>query len=653
MAIRWPPGCARVAVACPTMIQYLTGICFVVVVWLVSASAVIGWGAFAWPLVISRTMRPSDLTRLFWTGLAVLLFLLLGAHLVIRIGPAIQAVVIGIGLVGLVRHRADVGQLVGRKARSLGPVVGALFVLFCLWAAHRSTAPVTQYDSAVYHIPVIAWYVQYPAVPGLANLHGRMAFNSVASLWGALFDSGWLEGRASHFCNSVLIVAMALTAFSSLGRVLRERTLPRASSLYAVFLLPAFVELLIDRNNASPTPDVATAIFLMAAIFALLNFLRDDGQQWSGSRSTQFRLTALLLALTLLSKPSAAGFVAGAGVLLLAFAWVKARSEWRSWTGALIFPTAFLAVWMLHGVVLSGYLVYPVAATGLPLPWRAPRLLAVAEAGWITQGSRYADDTAYGVDWSWLPYLWDKLVQRYYLWGLTLEPLVLSLLLAVLIILVGVRRGARGALWMWLAAPLAIGLLFWFFTAPSYRFGFALEWSLAAVLGAVLVRMVWMWRPAMSRTLLMFLVGLSAVVPVLLHAVWSDPPRRTNSLGAIFQGLQRTLLVDPGPDHGLHPLPDPETQSFETRSGLVLQVPVAQQACWRRILLCTPHPSPSLQLRQPGNLADGFVGLATFDQLDFPVQHSSYGDYVRCVNEDQSRERTCYERLNPQMRRPH
>ncbi len=633
------------------MIQFLTGISFVVAVWLVSVGAVIGWGALAWPFVISRTTRPSEVTRLFWTGLALLLFVLLAAHLAIRIGPAVQATVLVIGLVGLVRHRVDVWHLVQQKTRSLGPVVGALFALFCLWAAHRSTAPVTRYDSAVYHIPVIAWYVQYPAVPGLANLHGRMAFNSVASLWGALFDSGWLEGRASHFCNSVLIVTMALTAFSSVGRVLRERALPRASSLFAVFLLPAFVELLIDRNNASPAPDVATAIFLMAAIVALLDFLRDDGQQWSGSRSTQFRLTALLLALTLLSKPSAAGFVAGAGVLLLVFAWVKARSEWRSWTGALIFPTAFLAAWMLHGVVLSGYLVYPVAATGLPLPWTAPRLLAVAEAGWITQGSRYADDTAYGLGWSWLPYLWDRVTERYYLWGLTLEPLVLSLLLAVLIILVGVRRGARGALWMWLGAPLATGLLFWFFTAPSYRFGFALEWSLAAVLGAVLLRMVWAWRPALSRTLLIFLVGFSALAPVLLHAVWSDPPRPVPSVSAIYQGLQRVLLVEPGPDHGLQPLPDPETQPFVTRSGLVLQVPVAHQACWRRILLCTPHPSPSLRLRRPGNLAAGFVGLETFDQLAFPLPNSNYGDYVRCVNEDESRERACFERFNPKRRR--
>jgi hypothetical protein len=42
-------------------------------------------------------------------------------------------------------------------------------------------------------------------------------------------------------------------------------------------------------------------------------------------------------------------------------------------------------------------------------------------------------------------------------------------------------------------------------------------------------------------------------------------------------------------------------------SGLVVNVPDQTQLCWYAPLPCTPEPDPRLALREPGNLARGFV----------------------------------------------
>ena len=56
-----------------------------------------------------------------------------------------------------------------------------------------------------YHVQAVKWAKAYPVVPGIANLHGPLAFNNSSFLYDAMVDSGWWEGRGYHVANAVLL----------------------------------------------------------------------------------------------------------------------------------------------------------------------------------------------------------------------------------------------------------------------------------------------------------------------------------------------------------------------------------------------------------------------------------------------------------------
>ena len=65
--------------------------------------------------------------------------------------------------------------------------------------------------------------------------------------------------------------------------------------------------------------------------------------------------------------------------------------------------------------------------------------------------------------------------------------------------------------------------------------------------------------------------------------------------------------ITPAPDRGFISAPGAQTSSYQTLSGLVIQIPVQNGACWDSPLPCTPDPDPNLRLIVPGDLSKGFM----------------------------------------------
>lgn len=97
-------------------------------------------------------------------------------------------------------------------------------------------------------------------------------------------------------------------------------------------------------------------------------------------------------------------------------------------------------------------------------------------------------------------------------------------------------------------------------------------------------------------------VQLAVVALVLLFVAPVRPP----------------LLLAAFPDSPdrLPPLPAPPYTSVTTTSGLSLHVPVGTNQCWALPLPCTPYVRPELRLREPGNLAGGFILDAAREYVD-------------------------------------
>jgi hypothetical protein len=56
--------------------------------------------------------------------------------------------------------------------------------LVILALAYCSARLTRHYDTAFYHLNAVEWANAYPAVPGIVNLHGRLAYNSSFHMFG-------------------------------------------------------------------------------------------------------------------------------------------------------------------------------------------------------------------------------------------------------------------------------------------------------------------------------------------------------------------------------------------------------------------------------------------------------------------------------------
>ena len=132
-------------------------------------------------------------------------------------------------------------------------------------------------------------------------------------------------------------------------------------------------------------------------------------------------------------------------------------------------------------------------------------------------------------------------------------------------------------------APGALGFGFWFWTAPDPRFATFVFWSIAAT-GLAVALGAWD-RVGRVQSGGLLCVALAVLVALIL-------PRGADH---------------PGSEGGFQPVPRVSTDRFETKSGLILRVPVGTDQCWGAPQPCTPYPRTELHLRRPGDLRSGFV----------------------------------------------
>ncbi len=72
------------------------------------------------------------------------------------------------------------------------------------------------YDTYLYHAQAIRWIEEYGVVPGLGNLHYRLAYNSSYMTLQALFSFKWLTGQSFHAMNGFITVFMLIYVMNTL-----------------------------------------------------------------------------------------------------------------------------------------------------------------------------------------------------------------------------------------------------------------------------------------------------------------------------------------------------------------------------------------------------------------------------------------------------
>ena len=127
-----------------------------------------------------------------------------------------------------------------------------------MWLGLIALRPLEIYDAGLYHLQAILWNGSYPTVPGLGNLHGRLAFYTSYFLLQAAFDQGPLAGQSYRAVAGLLAVVFLTQVAVSVVRVLPialTRHAPQSASaadwLLALMALPTL--LTIGNEGLSTT----------------------------------------------------------------------------------------------------------------------------------------------------------------------------------------------------------------------------------------------------------------------------------------------------------------------------------------------------------------------------------------------------------------
>jgi hypothetical protein len=515
-------------------------------VWL---PAVVGFGSF-WR-VDGGPLRRAGIAGV--SGLAVLATFAVALHLVAPLSPPVAIVALVAGWILFIRARQKV--LAGVRAHEAVFAASLIVVLAAL-----TQLPARHYDSGLYFLQSVLWAQEHAQVPGLASLHPRLGYNSSWFALAAIVEIPGLVGRSSFFLNSLPVILASLVAADAVGRLrVGDR---RASTFY--FALAPFAAIYGAETLGSLCPDQPAAILTVLSLGFLVHALEDP----EGFSDAAF-IGALLAGFALTVKVSAI-VLAGAWA---AFLVVRRRSlDGRVRVLVIAAAAALFLPWLARGLVTSGCVLFPAAWSCFPsLSWSTPPAIVTQIDVYIRAWARWPGVPAHQAlrDWAWFPG-WLRS-------ALGLPHVSVPVVGAVFGVLAMRARLLRPSAVRLPLLVVAAGLAFWFFTAPSPRFGIAYLLS-----AAMLVLSAWAaedapgLRPSARR-----LTVLIVAVAALMYLHWSVRPLR--KLRADTFALARW------PE-----FPTVGVDRRVTSPGTEVKIPITTDQCWATAPPCTPWYAPGL-----------------------------------------------------------
>lgn len=413
---------------------------------------------------IGATLTRASLWRAFWYGW--LLTIVTGQiwNLLAPWNSLAQISVFSVGVWGIWHNRHWLRQ-------QLQTSQAALLVLLVIWVLLANGAVGAQsqesvgFDTGLYHTQSVRWIQGYAAVPGLGNLHERLAFNNAFAFYPALQMSGGYHATGYGLAYGLLFgVAVAGFADSILRRV---KHWPIAVIL---LVLTGFECVVAPINGLMTDP----AIWLLGALLF-----------WEVLQDTPDRRFIWLLAGVMIAiKLSAVVIALGLAVLTLR----KRKLEWAMvWSFSALIPAT------LRSIIVSGYAVFPIAITRIPTPWTMPMERVQHTADWIASWAKTStappDVVLNNPNW----------IQDYFIWrsvhGVSILLYWLPVMMTLVIGLYLIRQH-NPIRWRLLSIVL-MATVYWFLTAPNIRFAGVVLWLIPLTLSLSLVRPLRIWTPAL------------------------------------------------------------------------------------------------------------------------------------------------------------
>lgn len=383
------------------------------------------------------------------------------------------------------RKAAECMRCIRTAGREMKPGTAAavilVFILFILFLSRSAMQP-SSYDDYLYHAQAVEWIERYGVVPGLGNLHSRLAYNSAFLCLQALFSWKWLTGQSLHTINSLYAFLLSSYCVTTLSFMREKDPMDPAASkehgwtngirlsdlLKAIALVYLFYDLSALTGLDTDPLAMMTVIYIFIKYAELLE--RNE------SSPIPYGLLAVLAVYACTLKLSA-----GALILLEVFPLIKLIRE-KKGRQILYFMLTGIAVmlpYLIRNVIISGYLLYPMNAIDLfPVDWKMPVYKLVEDRqgiqiwgrslnGLLSEGKSWAEVAAMSLT-QWFP-IWFRSISH-------IQQLLLLLACAAAadflfhLVLHVIRRTIPDGCEFLLFAGVGC-FAFWLFSAPLIRYG--------------------------------------------------------------------------------------------------------------------------------------------------------------------------------------
>jgi len=553
--------------------------------WAVIALALIGIGS----IVLMLFSKDYSLIDAFWMGLAISVAILEIWNLVLPITASVTIFLFGTGLLGLALNRSALRNAL-RFTWLNSRWLLLLGIAFAILLALRSCGPCEYYDTGLYGAPAVRWIQTYPAVPGLANLHGRLGFNSSVFLCIAALGQGGWKDLGFHLFTGFLLIALWATLLPACARCVRGTAASPVDWFQCILTVPAFFWTTRARIVGTQTDEPAAIVALIAAGILFEDLCQNHREDRPNPQPSRLVLAATLFSLAVAFKESTAVFALLAWCLVFRRIWQSTASPRKRrlhLAAAFFFPAVLLLPWFARSIVLSGYPLFPATVFAFPVPWKTTlsttRWYALAVQSWgRNPDAHYLDSLGFHWLGDWLNH---ALRNR----SAFQVPLAISLAGLAIALTLRFRGKPRPACpWLSLLIPSLAGILFWFAASPDLRFSQFAIWTAAATLGTWGIVSLDLQR-SRSQTCLVLATLLMSLVWCLISFGWMEPIQA-------LRGVQQPP-----------PLPKVNLVVRHTLSGLDVYVPAQGSNCWDSPLPCTAYFDESLRLRNDSSLRWGFT----------------------------------------------
>lgn len=466
---------------------------------------------------------------------------------------------------------------------------------FCIVAGIVfASGPVKGYDTGLYHAQAVRWINEYGVVPGLGNLHFRLAFNSAWLVFSSFFDLLAFDGKAYHLVNLIIFTIGVMTCLKGLADLKQGRVKISSvvRSLLMLYLIARYKEL------ASLSTDFPATAFLFFTLILVVESVEANIEQqnsrisFAASSPQNFYLGVLFTAFAVTVKLS----VVPLGLFPLLLWGLLKGKRLRILIPGLVLGVIVFLPFLLRNLVLSGYLIFPLSNIDLfNFDWKVPYQNTLS----IQEQTRYLVNTAEFngqitlhvslMEWlrNWYEiHIKGNLELTFYL---LISPLFIAPFLYVCL---GGDRFRRNVYLLLIECLLGIGVIFWLLSGPEPRLGAGWILSVAIFPLAVLIHYGVQTAGENGRKLpTYFANGL-----LLIFCLWLV---QASGFRARLIGEDAYLIWT------IEPLPEPKLRIVETAAGLGVFVPAQGNQTWDAVLPNSPYVNDNLELR--GNsMVDGF-----------------------------------------------